>query len=87
MSRSKWKYPFIDSSILNILSKKNVKVWSRSSTIPFFLIGKSVLIHNGKDFKRVLITRDKVGFKFGEFSLSRKNIIKNKIINKKQIKK
>lgn len=72
MTRAKWKGPYIDLNIFN--SKK--KVWSRSSTIPNSIVGKSVLIHNGHEFKRVLITRDKVGFKFGEFSFTRKHVSK-----------
>ncbi len=74
MRRSKWKGNFIDSSILKLSSqnKKQLKVWSRRSVIPSFLIGDTVLIYNGKEFKKVKITREKVGFKFGEFSTTRK---------------
>jgi small subunit ribosomal protein S19 len=81
MTRAKWKGPYVD---LNVFKNKK-KVWSRSSTIPGSLIGKSVLIHNGHEFKRILITRDKVGFKFGEFSFTRKHISKQN--SSKQIKK
>jgi small subunit ribosomal protein S19 len=77
MSRSKWKGPFVDASIFK-MQKKNKKIWSRSSTIPNFLVGENVLIHNGREFKRVNITRDKVGFKFGEFSFTRKFVQKSK---------
>jgi small subunit ribosomal protein S19 len=77
MSRSKWKGHFVDTS-LNRVNKKNLKIWSRRSTIPFSLIGSYVLIHNGKDFKKVYITREKVGFKFGEFAFTRKYISKYK---------
>lgn len=71
MSRSKWKGHFVDISF-NEGSQKNIKIWSRRSTIPFNLIGTYVLIHNGKEFKKVYITREKVGFKFGEFAFTRK---------------
>lgn len=71
MSRSNWKGPFLNKSFL----KKNLKsrVWSRCSTIPYYLIGVSVLVHSGKEFKKVFITREKVGFKFGEFAFTRKS--------------
>jgi small subunit ribosomal protein S19 len=74
MRRSKWKGNFIDNSIikLSIQNKKQLKVWSRSSVIPAFLIGATVLIYNGKEFKKIKITREKVGFKFGEFSTTRR---------------
>jgi len=70
MRRSKWKGNFIDNSVLKLSfqKKKQLKIWSRRSVIPAFLIGDTVLIYNGKEFKKVKITREKVGFKFGEFS-------------------
>ncbi len=74
MRRSKWKGNFIDNSIIKLSTqnKKQLKVWSRSSVIPAFLIGATVLIYNGKEFKKIKITREKVGFKFGEFSTTRR---------------
>jgi len=89
MSRSKWKGPFIDVSVLKLKKKltiKSKKVWSRSSQIPSFLLGKTISVYNGKEFKPVLITREKIGFKFGDFSITRKygNKLKNsKLKNKK----
>ena len=79
MSRSKWKGPYIDSNIFKE-NKKNRKIWARSSTIPGFLVGENVLVYNGREFKRILITRDKVGFKFGEFSFTRKFVPKLKSV-------
>ncbi len=80
MSRSKWKGNFIDQSILKVkdTSKKQLKLWSRRSVIPSFLIGSTVLIYNGKEFKKVVITREKVGYKFGEFCTTRKYKSKSK---------
>ena len=67
MSRSKWKGNFVDQAVLKMdaNSKKQLKLWSRRSVIPSFLIGSTVLIYSGKEFKKVVITREKVGFKFG----------------------
>ena len=75
MSRSKWKGPFVDVSVLKLkkkLTAKSKKVWSRSSQIPSFLLGKTISVYNGKEFKPVLVTREKIGFKFGDFSITRK---------------
>ncbi len=74
MRRSKWKGNFIDSSVIKLSNqnKKQLKVWSRRSVIPAFLIGTTVLIYSGKEFKKVKITREKVGFKFGEFCTTRR---------------
>jgi small subunit ribosomal protein S19 len=88
MTRAIWKGPFVDSIFLKKKSKTpNLKIWSRSSMIPALLIGETVLVHNGKDFKKVTITREKIGFKFGDFSLTRRYTLKSKtpnLINKKK---
>jgi len=79
MSRSKWKGFFVDKNILEIkkeTKKKQIKIWARNSTIPYSLIDKTVLIYNGKEFKKIQITKEKVGYKFGEFCSTRKHIIK-----------
>ena len=84
MSRSKWKGLFLEKSIiqLNKKKKKKLKTYSRSSCIPSFLINKFILIYDGKEFRKCYINREKVGYKFGEFSYSRK---KNEV--KKKFKK
>lgn len=87
MGRSSWKGPFVDSSILRENQnkpKKNFKIWSRNSVIPEFLLGQTVLVHNGKEFKNVAITREKLGYKFGEFSFTRKYNVKQKLVKKKK---
>ena len=84
MSRSKWKGFFIDQSLINP-KNSNIKIWSRSSVISEVLIGKKVSVYNGKLFKQIKITREKIGYKLGEFSFTRKmqeRIKKNKKINK-----
>jgi ribosomal protein S19 len=79
MSRSKWKGPFMDTYInKDIQSTKQLSIWSRRSVIPLALINKSVLIHNGLTFKKILITREKVGFKFGAFVNTRNRQKKTK---------
>ena len=70
MSRSKWKTLFN-----NIYTKKKKKlyIWSRNSTIPSSLIGNFVFVHFGNGFKKILVSREKVGFKFGAFANTRKS--------------
>jgi small subunit ribosomal protein S19 len=87
MGRSLWKGPFVDSSILREnqkKQKKNFKIWSRNSVIPEFLLGQTVLVHNGKEFKNVVVTREKLGYKFGEFSFTRKYKVKQNLTQKKK---
>jgi small subunit ribosomal protein S19 len=88
MSRSKWKGPFMGLSLLKKISVNNTLIWSRASVISSAFIGKTVFVYNGKEFKRVLITREKVGYKFGEFSFTKKHVLKLKLVTtKKNIKK
>lgn len=88
MSRAKWKGLFIEKSIISFKktkSKKKLKIYSRSSSIPSFLLNQFVLIYDGKEFRKCYINREKIGYKFGEFSYSRKkNDVKKKF---KKIKK
>ena len=78
MSRSVWKGPFVEESLIkkvektkNDLNKKPIKTWSRKSTIIPEFIGISFLIYNGKKFIPITVSEDMVGHKFGEFSPTR----------------
>jgi ribosomal protein S19 len=64
MSRAKWKGPFLDWQTL-ISSKK-------TSTVPKKFTDTVICVHNGQEFKRVVITRHKIGYKIGEFCFTRK---------------
>lgn len=75
MSRSSWKFHFIESSLLKKLSslrvKKgnsfSVKTWSRSSTICSDFVGLRFRVHNGKEHLPLVISTDMIGHKLGEF--------------------
>ena len=78
MSRSVWKGPFVDPSLLKKVEKLKsqtnpipIKTWSRKSTILPEFIGVSFLIYNGKKFIPIKISEDMVGHKLGEFSPTR----------------
>lgn len=73
MTRSVWKGKFIYNFLLNkkFLKRRKKIIWTRNSAIPATLIGKPVFIHNGLKFFKSYITREKVGFKFGQFSYTR----------------
>jgi small subunit ribosomal protein S19 len=85
MTRATWKESYIDPYLLSpkFTIKHTKKIWSRKSTIPSSLIGKAVHIHNGLKFVKVYITREKVGFKFGEFAVTRRFTKKTKSTKKK----
>ena len=78
MSRSVWKGPFVDPSLLKKVeklkdqpSKTPIKTWSRKSTIIPEFVGHSFLIYNGKKFIPIKISEEMVGHKLGEFSPTR----------------
>ena len=78
MSRSVWKGPFVDPSLIkkveklkNQTTKTPIKTWSRKSTIIPEFVGYSFLIYNGKKFIPIKISEEMVGHKLGEFSPTR----------------
>ena len=78
MSRSVWKGPYVDPSLIKKVDKLKdqtnktpIKTWSRKSTIIPEFIGVSFLIYNGKKFIPIKISEEMVGHKLGEFSPTR----------------
>lgn len=61
MSRSIWKGP------INLKTNKNL----RTTTITPNWIGKTLYSHNGKYTKGVTITNNHIGYKLGEFILTK----------------
>lgn len=84
MSRSKWKSPFVSNKLLKKITKSKIeiKTKSRNSTILPSFLGKSIKIHNGKIFHKILITEKMIGYKLGEFAPTRKQFFYKKT-NKK----
>ena len=78
MSRSVWKGPFVEESLMKKVdkqksqpNKKPIKTWSRKSTIIPDFVGVSFLIYNGKKFIPITVSEDMVGHKLGEFAPTR----------------
>lgn len=71
MTRSKWKLNLLKTSLRQKLSKQSIKIWKKNEAIAHFLVGKNVFVYNGKIFKKINITRNRVGYKFGEFITTR----------------
>ena len=78
MSRSVWKGPYVDESLIkkvdkikNESNRKPIKTWSRKSTIIPDFVGISFLIHNGKKFIPITVSEEMVGHKLGEFAPTR----------------
>lgn len=52
----------------------NVKTHCRDMVILPEMIGKTIKIHNGKDFMPVVIAEEMIGHCLGEFTLTRKKV-------------
>ena len=77
MSRSKWKGPYINNillkKILNNTPSEVILTKSRSSVIVPNCVGINFKIYNGKNLHLLKVTDNMIGYKFGEFSPTRKN--------------
>jgi small subunit ribosomal protein S19 len=78
MARSLRKGPYVDPRLFEKVqraqaggSREPIKTWARRCTVPPEFVGLTFEVHNGKVFKKVLVTEDMVGHKLGEFSLTR----------------
>jgi ribosomal protein S19 len=83
--RSAWKGPFVDFEFLEKSlkpsSKKILETRSRNSLILPYFIGRTIKVYNGKKYVAFKITEEMVGFKLGEFVLTRlRHVYKKKII-------
>ncbi len=78
MARSSWKFSYINSSLYKntFLSKfKNIKIaklFSRSTTVSKIFLKKTVIMYKGNIFIKMLFTKYHMGFKIGEFGVTRK---------------
>ena len=78
MARSLKKGPFIHYKLQKKVDAMNesgknsvIKTWSRASMISPDFVGKTIGVHNGRQFIPVYITENMVGHKLGEFSPTR----------------
>ena len=78
MARSLKKGPFVHFKLQRKIDAMNesgknsvVKTWSRASMITPDFVGKTIAVHNGRQFIPVFITENMVGHKLGEFAPTR----------------
>ncbi|MBI4049617.1 MAG: 30S ribosomal protein S19 [Candidatus Doudnabacteria bacterium] len=77
MSRSSKKGPFVDAKLWKKVQAakpggKEIKTWSRDSTIFPEMVGLTFQVHNGKNFVTVNVNENMVGHRLGEFAPTRK---------------
>jgi small subunit ribosomal protein S19 len=76
--RSIKKGPFIDNHLNEKVNKaiatndkRPIKTWSRRSMILPEMVGLTIAVHNGRLHVPVYITENMVGYKLGEFAITR----------------
>jgi ribosomal protein S19 len=68
-----------------VFRPKEKTIYDRQSTIPMFFVGSKVKIYSGAKFHSRIVNRWMVGYKFGEFSWTRKlALYKAKQLKKKK---
>lgn len=79
MARSAKKGPYVDEKLLKKINRLEeegrrevIRTWARDSDISPEMVGHRIAIHNGRDFKEILVTESMVGHKLGEFSHTRR---------------
>lgn len=72
------KAPFISAELIKKIhgmnqagEKRQIKTWSRSSTVYPEMVGHTIAVHNGRKHVPVFITENMVGHKLGEFAPTR----------------
>jgi small subunit ribosomal protein S19 len=91
MSRSKWKGPYVNTEILeNLIKSEKTEslVASRNSKIIPKFLNLTFKVYNGKSFTELVVTKEMINHKFGEFVFTRsKFVFKKKNQKKKKSKK
>ena len=88
MPRSLKKGPFIDLHLMKKVDaaveandRRPIKTWSRRSMVAPNMVGLTIAVHNGRQHVPILINEDMVGYKLGEFAVTR--TFKGHIVDKK----
>jgi small subunit ribosomal protein S19 len=78
MSRSVWKIPYLLINTPTKIPGNRFTIYERTATITPYFIGKTISIHNGNRLINITITENHVGFKFGQFALTKKRVFHKK---------
>ena len=87
--RSHWKIPFISNIFLkkSTNNKKKIKTQNRNSFIPSTLLAKTLNIYNGRKYQPIIVKREMIGHKIGEFGITKIIGYKPKKKRKTQVKR
>ena len=67
-----WEENYNDPGIINYKKMLKKGAWDKNTKIPESLIGKTVLVFDNENERPFYVTREKVGFKFGDFDCDNK---------------
>ncbi len=56
------------------ISKKPVKTHSREMIILPFMVGKVIMVHDGRSFQQVNVIEEMIGHRLGEYVMTRKKV-------------
>ncbi len=72
------KAPFVSERLMKRIvamnesgQKRQIRTWSRASTVYPEFVGHTIAVHNGKKHVPVFVTENMVGHKLGEFAPTR----------------
>ncbi len=82
MKRSKWKGVYVKPK--NYKEALSVIKPSRNSSIIPQFIGQTVKIYTGKTYRELIVTKEMLGHKFGEFAKTRADFVFKKKKKKKK---
>jgi ribosomal protein S19 len=77
MPRSDWKIPYLLINTPNPIPPR-FEIFNRAATISPNFIDRRVCIHNGNRLLNITITENHIGFKFGQFALTKKRVFHKK---------
>ncbi len=63
---------FVSKCEKNTLKNKSIKTHNRALVVVPKMVGKTIGVHNGKEYVRVVIMEEMLGHRLGEFSMTRK---------------
>ena len=89
MSKVKWKGPYVGNKLLDNIKnstsiyKNDIKTVYKNFVILPKFVGLTMQVYNGKTFITLKIVDEMIGYKVGEFVLTRKQFSYKKKKNKK----
>lgn len=80
MARSRWKFfhinrkfkIFLKNQLFRLKKKNKIIFFDRNVTFLKSLVGSFVFIHKGNNFKSLLLKKNHIGYKTGEFAFTKK---------------